>query len=105
MEDNAALCTKIPECSLALLFRFLTKSLLKVNAMKSSNNRFYDTNIYNNLQIREQWGPGRGHSGFILTANSQIMSLAMPNKNINFAIILWNTGIWIWALYAYKDIL
>ena len=44
-------------------------------------------------------GPGRGHPGFsILSANSQIMSLEMPNKNVNFAIILGNNGIWIWDL-------
>ena len=48
-------------------------------------------------------GPGRGRPGFsILTANIQILSLEMPDKNVNFAIILGNTGIWIWGLYAYK---
>jgi hypothetical protein len=51
-------------------------------------------------------GPGRGGPGFsILTANSHIMSLEMLNKNVNFAIILGYTAIWMWDLYAYKNVL
>lgn len=48
-------------------------------------------------------GPGTGCPGFsILTANSQIMSLEMLNKNVNFAIMVGKNGIWIWDLYPYK---